>query len=162
MDRLHAHNGVASEGGRIVIFNWWELASVGGLGALALEAANVALYVQRTGHVPWRSRDYGRRADRDGHALPRLPIFGVAIVLKTLTGLVLVGALAAGGQVDSALTALLLGSASTNLLLRASQQVSLPDGSVPAGSTLGQSPTADRPPASLAPVGPTGAQVVRP
>jgi len=111
-----------------VTLDWWQYSGVGGLGALVLEAAQIALYVQRTGHTPWVSRDRRRRTDRYGQALPRFSIFCLALCCKTLTGLVLVGVLAAGHQVATPLTALLLGAAATNLLHRAAKQVPLPYG----------------------------------
>jgi hypothetical protein len=116
---------------------WWSHATIGALGAVALQAAQLTLYVQRTGHTPWRSRRRRAKFDRYGQPLPDAPIFALAITCKALTGLVLVGALSAGGQVQTPLTALLLGAAATDLLQRAAAQVSLPDGSVAGGSVGG-------------------------
>jgi len=127
-----------------VVLEWWQGAALGGLGALSLEAVQVALYVQRHGHTPWRSRDRRSRADRYGQPLPRLPIFGLAVFLKSATGLVLVGALATGGQVTTPATALLLGAAATDLVRRGAQQVSLPDGTPVAQQSGAQLITLDK------------------
>ena len=114
---------------------WLPFAAAGGLGALVLECAQLALYIQRTGHTPWISRDRRRRTDRYGQPLPRLPIFFLAVACKVVAGVVLVGALAIGGQVASPLTALLLGAGATNLLQRSTEQVALPKDTGAPGAT---------------------------
>jgi hypothetical protein len=123
-----------------VIMDWGPYAVMGGLGALALEASQVALYVQRTGHTPWRSHDHKGKTDRYGQALPRLSIFCLAVFLKSATGLVVVGALAADGQVRTPAVALMLGAAATDLVRRGAKEIALPDGDSaggrPAGKTI--------------------------
>src|SRR4051794_3091013 len=109
-----------------MIPDWVPYAGVGWLGALGLELAQIALYVKRTGHPPWQSVDFRGRKDRYGQALPRLQIFVLALLCKIASGVLLVGVLAAGKQVETPLAAVLLGSAATSLLHRASEQVSLP------------------------------------
>jgi hypothetical protein len=110
-----------------VEWDWWIYAGVGGLGAFALEAGEIALYIQKRGHAPWKSRDVKRKTDSFGRPLARLPMFVLAVALKVFSGLVLVGALAADQQVASPLTAVLLGAAATNVLRRAAEQSSVPD-----------------------------------
>jgi hypothetical protein len=127
-----------------VIIDWWPYAAVGGLGALSLEAARVTLYVQRTGHTPWRSPDHKGKTDRYGQPLPRLSIFCLALFLKFATGIVVVGALAAGGQVSAPATALLLGAAATDLVRRGSEQIALPEGrSLPESASPGGPPVVE-------------------
>lgn len=117
----------------VTVLTWATGGGVGAVGAVALQAAQIASYVQRTGHGPWRSR--GRPgADRFGQPLPRLPIFWIAATCKVFVGFALVAALTAGSEVITPLTALLLGAAAANLLQRAAERVSLPDGTTAAAA----------------------------
>jgi hypothetical protein len=114
----------------VVLLYWWIYALIGGFGAIALDGADIALYIQRNGHTPWKSRDTRGKKNRSGRILPRFPIFALALFLKSCVGMLVVGSLAAGQQLASPLTALVLGAGSANLIRRYAEQIPLPTGEV--------------------------------